>query len=898
MSNPYNNNLLNFLLRFKNPDHFGDVAISESVKFDGASFVVAQDNDRLGRDVSFMNDSISLFFYKGTYDTETNPQMLPNGTIVNNLTQGFEYLIEAYRSKGFESEVEYVITKDGLEFITGVLDFYGCDTDDFTFFSCKVVQDTQRQIVNRRDDVVVNMFNDEDLDGNYIEPIQTHNILLKAKPITQISKYNSYSELDNYRFFAEDVSGDEAYYYFNICNGITQGDIDNSLSFLDNVKVDLSDDEGYLGSFFPYIEAQEQLSNINIQIKDVNLRQNIDTDNGGDGFIETSLKIVWGETLATSVGDYIVFSELRTDADGFFEYQNNEINVNIPTLEAGHGIWIYFRTKIVQSSDNPFDNPRIEAFTTLKPFTIDIIATSTAIDSVIKGVRYIDAIKQNVKSISGLDVEAPVFDVGGKYYDQMLFSGNLIKGRDDVAFSLEFKDLMDSIKEVNADYQILKDKIYLGQYLDFYANKEIAFLDSYPDESYSETFNDRFTINTFEYSYKKFEQDDDEDNTIDAVHTDTQWLLPNKQVEDTYKVEVVQIRDPYKIEKTRKEAIKDTTSTNNDDDIFLIDVVSLAPNSKGGFTKRLTHYINNDGNLQMLNDGSFSWNTLGFGVGDSISVLNTSNGGTRQVLELSDNIITLQGGNESINSALTQIEYYFSNVLYTNRTNEGFAEINNLINSTNFSNLKYTIKRNLKEFYNMLATSCRYHLDKTIKNTYFKDNGDLETRLNTETELTIEDETILVTDLGVGRLTDKLIKVKLVASYENAVSILNALNTINADGSIGGFIRTKASNGKVIKGYVKDIDYEPASETFVATFEERNDGDYLTITSSDGNIIINEVGYDIDTDLEWFEINDGYLRLFDNDNRPIINPIYYDKVLVNGVSSNNSTELSEKLILL
>ena len=859
MSNPYNNNLLNFLLRFKNPDHFGDVAVSESVKFDGASFVVAQGDDRLGRDVSFMNDSISLFFYKGTYDTETNPQMLPNGTIVNNLTQGFEYLIEAYRSKGFESEVEYIITKDGLEFITGVLDFYGCDTDDLTYFSCKVVQDTQRQIINRRDDVVVNVFSDEDLDGNYIEPIQSHNILLKAKPITQVSKW--------YLPSLDLVIGDVA----NAINAITESNIENTLSYLPtNSETN--------GQIFKYIEAVEDLTNITIDFSNISVVFNTFGGSGGSG------SLLYRIADSDDYFDSLPVLVASTTSD--FEGLNTSVNIDF--IPSGYTLYIYFINSSVGAVKN----------TLFKSGEIEITATSTAIDSVIKGVRYIDAIKQNVKSISGLDVEAPIFDVGGKYYDQMLFSGNLIKGRDDLAFSLEFKDLMDSIKEVNADYQILKDKVYLGQYLDFYPNKEIAFLDSHPDESYSETFNSRFTINTFEYAYKKFEQDDDEDNTIDAVHTDTQWLLPNKQVEDTYKVDVIQIRDPYKIEKTRKEAIKDTTSTSDDDDMFLIDIVSLAPNSKGGFTKRLTHYINNDGNLQLLNDGSFSWNTLGFGVGDSISVLNTSNGGTRQVLELTDNIITLQGGNESINTALTQIEYYFSNVLYTNRTNEGFAEINNLINSTNFSNLKYTIKRNIKEFYNYLATASRYHLDKTIKNTYFKDNGELETRLNTETNLTIEKEAINVADLGTGRLTDKLISTKLVVDYETALGILNSINTINADGSIGGFIRTIASSGKVVKGYVKDIDYEPASETATVTLEERNESDFLTIDTDGSNIIINEVGYDIDTDLEWFEINNGYLRLFDNENRPIINPIYYDKVLVNGVSSNNSTELSEKLILL
>ena len=85
--NPLNNNSYQFFLNFKNS--FGLLEITEPVKFDGASFVIEQDKERYGRDVSYFSD-IDLFFYKGFYDTSLNPLMLPNGTIVTNLTQGFE----------------------------------------------------------------------------------------------------------------------------------------------------------------------------------------------------------------------------------------------------------------------------------------------------------------------------------------------------------------------------------------------------------------------------------------------------------------------------------------------------------------------------------------------------------------------------------------------------------------------------------------------------------------------------------------------------------------------------------------------------------------------------------------------------------------------------------------
>ena len=98
-----------FKLIFNNENSFGEVPISESVKFDGATYIVEQENGRFGRDVAFLNDTVSLFFYKGVYDVAENPMVLPSGTIINNLTQGFEYLIEVYKIHGFEMDVSYII---------------------------------------------------------------------------------------------------------------------------------------------------------------------------------------------------------------------------------------------------------------------------------------------------------------------------------------------------------------------------------------------------------------------------------------------------------------------------------------------------------------------------------------------------------------------------------------------------------------------------------------------------------------------------------------------------------------------------------------------------------------------------------------------------------------------
>ena len=181
---------LTFYLNFKN-DNFGEIQITEVVKFDGASFTVEQDKDRYGRDISFGNEEVSLVFYDGLYDTTVNPLQLPSGSIVYNLTMGLDFLLDYYKRFGFESEVEFIIKKDNVVFTVGILDFQLARTDQLTFFECKIIQENNRAIINRRKDTNIDVFSSKDLDNNDIDPLSTVNILLKAKPLTQISNWGS-----------------------------------------------------------------------------------------------------------------------------------------------------------------------------------------------------------------------------------------------------------------------------------------------------------------------------------------------------------------------------------------------------------------------------------------------------------------------------------------------------------------------------------------------------------------------------------------------------------------------------------------------------------------------------------------------------------------------------------
>lgn len=870
-----------FFLDFVNT--IGEIEISEPVKFDGATFIIEQDAQRYGRDISFMNESIDLFFYDGIYDASENPLMLPNGTIVNNMTMGFTYLLDALKDTGFESEVRFTLKQGTTDFVMGVLDFQTSESDYYSYVSCKVIQNTEKQIVKRREDLVVDMFSDEDIDGNPITPLSTTNILLKAKPFIQQSAWNTVETFsENTGVTAGGVDND----YFNPAQNLTLSGIANSLTFISPSEND--------GENFAIIEAVEDLTDVEITIDlEGTFRKTVGNITSSNLKLNIFVADVFG------VIPYLdqVFPINETINNGSADVDLTQtITVNFDAIPRDYKLWIYFECSTASTGTGI-------TTTTITKMDISIKCTSTAIDTVIKGVRYIDMLKQTAKSISGLDVYAPRFDVGGQYYEQFAFTGNLIKRRDDVAFPVKFKEAYETLQEVNSDYQITDDLIYIGQYLDFYPNKEIGAFLTQPDQSFKATFNERFAINQFEFGYTKYEQDKDENDTIDAVHTQTQWSLPNKQVENNKKIDLKQIRDPFKIETARKEAIKTTTSTSDDDSLFLIDVVPLAPNYRGGFTASMTHNVNTSGQLQLLKDADLpSWAVLGFDVGGTFFVNNTTNSGTFTVAEITDTIITLDIVNigtpplENIDSEVTNVSYFLNNVIYTNRTNEQFTLIENIENPDKFSNLLYTPKRNIQTWLDYIKTACRYRNDGIFRNTYFRNNGKLETTFLFETTPTIEEADVNIENLGQPRLTPVQFETKLIVPFADMVETVEDVNTINVDDTIGGFIRCIDSKQNVIKLFPKKLEYEPATETLTLTGEEYNQGEYVTIKIGGDVMYINDVTYPFPEDFEWFETNGDYFVIFDNNNLPIINPVRYDKAVVNAETFDSIIELSQKLI--
>ena len=372
-------------------------------------------------------------------------------------------------------------------------------------------------------------------------------------------------------------------------------------------------------------------------------------------------------------------------------------------------------------------------------------------------------------------------------------------------------------------------------------------------------------------------------------------------VENTKKIEVNHIRDPFAIESARRQGVntKESTSLDNDDKIFLIDVYPLPDGSMGGFDAKLLMRIN-DGKLEILNntlngDGtSFNWTLLGFDVGSNFEILEGVNIGNYTVFEITGTNIKLTpiGFTPTIEGDhFIKVEYPLSNVNYVNRTNEGFTSIEKLSGGDNFSNLRYSIKRNINHWKSYLKTATKYKPNGIIQNTFFKNNGEVSTLYGAETIPTIEGANINVSDLNDAILSPMFYKTKVVASFEAIKILLDNLATQK------GFIRVVDTNEAVIKLHPTKLDYEWSTNLLTIEGEKRNESDYTTINTIGTELIeINEVGYNITLIKgRWFKIDGYFVTLYDLNSVPLINRTRFDKIKVNGVVYDSIVTLSDAL---
>lgn len=781
---------IRLFLYFKDEEPPLRLEITECVKFDASDFTIEQQG--LGRDVLFGNEEVSLFFYQGVFEPSDATITMPDSTTVNFRPMGFEHLIQALQTKGFEIDVELIVNKNGLDFTTGKLLFV--TTDLSTFVECKTVLETKRAEIKRRNETKIDVYSDKDLAGNDIEPLVPFDVLFKAKSEYQASKWEQYGVF---------ISRAGIVRYLNTANNLSEFGVQDSLVAFDMQMSGLGEDIFDAANNFRYILAQNNLSGITI-----NYNVNVDflyRVTGGDSGSAASMTLYYSfyeypYDPSTGAVNSVYTKELTGDTDQDFHLEE-VITFTIPPVPSGLSVGVFWAFEW-GSEHLGSDDARTRWIFNSAEMEID--ATSTAFNSVVKMCWYRDVFKQVVKSINGMTCTMPRFEEGGEFGKLALTNGWGVRQFPGKPFYNTWKELTEGgLPAFFGGTQITPATVFIGRYPDFYANREIAVFLQVPGEDFRAPYNEDAQINTIDAKFKNFETDRNELNTTDSIHKELQGVHPNRMNKKALKIEIDPVYDACLWESTRKQSVMTTSSTTAltvDEKPYLAELIEIEADATETITAKLFQRTNSEEyQLEILNgtleqSGYFNWTLQGLSVGSEFIITSGVNSGTYTVVSITPTVLTIQGI-----SAVEQAEdvisatFPLTGIMYTNRTTEDI-ETENISNPQRFSNLRYSLAEIIRKYYGQHLKMCsKFHPDGVI-NISFSGNG--EATIIDEGITYKQNAPIVIADLPDAILSPVVYKTKVVAQFEEVLDLLEKMNEINEDGSIGGYIKVLNSIGE------------------------------------------------------------------------------------------------------
>lgn len=871
-----------FYLDFKS-DGFGKVLISEPIGFSSTSFELRQKEKGYGRDISFAGgeSQFEFSYYRDHY---------------------LYKLLYYYHRFGFESKVNLIIEIAGIENIVGELDFATAVTDDLQYFKCNVIQDTSLQVIKRRSKVKVDMFSDKDLDGNVIDKAPTTNVLVKAKAVYQDGKWeqvNTYDKgLDSRSSYGGAGDDNTSWYFVNPCVNMTDTDLIGMTTFYSDTQVDTEREDYPSFCDFQVLKASQNLNNVNIDIKDVIIALNTVKGNGGNGYVDLKTYIQYGLDFPTATKIVLPLNAHLVENQSF----NGTLNFNhtIPSLKRGESVWIFFEFKVRQSTELALLNAFFRCNTTISGMKTTITAESTSYNSITKAVRLNDVQKQIIKSYAGLNVLAPRYEPNGEFYDTFLLNGNLLRSITDKPFEISLDDIEESLTEHNASYEV-NDRVFFGTYPDFYTNTECGFFDNTQFSQFSKKFNEKHSINTFNFKYKAYQalKENEQPNSDDTIHGETTMLLGNKMVENTKAVNVEWIRDSFLIDEARKKSIEITTGTayQNDSDLFALDCVKNEVDLSYTEASELNHEWNAEYNkLTLRSNETLNFKIIGVFEGTPFEIkAPDKNTGFYTVLKVSSQELQLTwvsgGAMTTNNNGVRYTEYTYlipkEEIPYVSRTTEGISTTSEIKSPETFANIMYSVKRNIINYYNSYLATCNlYHKEKAITTTAYKNNGLATIVVNDVT--TVENQEIVPS----GIILSPMLYNDIIFANVEFEDYLELTKNIR---SKRGFIRCIDNNDRVIKIYPVNMKWDVLSKELNIKAEEKYEPIDMTITNQNKIITIN--GETQLINLLW-KIEDDKLAVFDMNRERLFNPVFWDSVKINNGIPASITELESWMSLL
>ena len=423
MNSPFDTGGFSFGLEFKSLGFPDIYKTTEFVGFDASTFTIKQDDGRFGRDVAFGNEDTTFDFYDINVERDISQIQEPNGRVSVYLDMGLKWILETDNRFGYEGEVYFHLFKDGMQFTVGRLDFSKRETDGYTYFKCKILQNNKVELYKKNLSTSVDLFSTKGILDQNITPAPTLKVLRKAVPINKTSEWNC---LVNTIMYSDSRTNDNnlAQCFFNQIKNITRSEINNTLTFFNDYirKNSVGGDYDSPLENFCIIKAQKKLLNVKATI-DLDLNIEVQTDNGVSSHGRIIGMFIKGTSVAPNFNTanefrFVQSPLIGTDGSATSWSFNQNVDISFGDLQVGECIYFFF----TQVSN--YYNLILK--TTFNKALLSITTSETAFDTVIPMVRYIDVLKQCSKFYNDLPVNAPIFDIGGEYYNNACWNRALI----------------------------------------------------------------------------------------------------------------------------------------------------------------------------------------------------------------------------------------------------------------------------------------------------------------------------------------------------------------------------------------------------------------------------------------------------------------------------------------
>jgi len=879
-----------FYLRFENDPEPINLPSDEFFGYDKAKFNIKQDEKRFGRDVT------------------TN---VSGGEYSDRREHYIEKMLHSLDRDGFESKIIQGVQSGDLN-IELQIEAQTCATNEVDYVTTEqFIQDTKELLIKRRYDTTVTLQNPLTLDNEEITPPTIHKFLMKAFPLVQVSEWTAPEGA--VMFSSQGFYGAPA--FFNVIKQNTKFEIENSLSWLIDFTAPQINTTNYginPPNDFKIIEAQNNLEDV-VATLDLDILVEYLGSEISDAPVQIQGFFVKGEgELFDNIGDPSkrfeffnsgVLGPQPGSVPDVTEYAfQGQVSVNIGNVNRGEFVWFYFR--------HGSSSYTVNVKTTFNSAKLTMKAASITYNTVVYGYRLYDVMKYVVKSISGLEIDAPRFGIGGEFYDLFLSNGNFFRGKTDEPYYISLQDIMNSIMpQFKADYEITPDAtVFFGLFPDFYRPVEIARFTSTQFQSLKKTFNPRFCVSEFKIGFKNFEsqRETTQANTIDEVHGNSEWLFSaNKGVENVNENSIDWTMSAAQLERNRRAAIEEaqSTATNNDTTIFAIDVNTAAVSGIQSLifteTDNLQHkYLPDTNQLSLKNDNSFSWIQLGIEVGGLFTIPNTPpqlNYGSFTVVEVSDNALLLDvnsgdvdAGNDDIRSTRFTYRVSATSIVGVSWSDQTLS-VSGLANPEAYPNLRYSIQQSIRNYHQQyLATMNLYHPNAFLDNTKYLNNPNGiinglreggEVREGFQNGIPLSEP--ILTPCMYEEITivdpDKI-------SLADWIQLSRDMRTIR------GYITFENNDGHLKKVFGKSATFDKSVDALII---EQGEEKYEPVTINivklaDGNVRVNNE-WEV-TKLKWQAVGLKY-RIMDRENKLLYNPMFWERISVNGNIPESQNQL-------